>query len=58
MSFMCISSTRKGEGVEKGDTDNSVENIDFRNTEISHPFNHSEMWLECFFVFYFIFIFC
>ena len=43
MSFMCTSSTRKGRGEEvgKGDTDNSVENLIFRNTEISHPFNHT-----------------
>ena len=41
MSFMCTSSTRKGEGVGNDDTDNSVENIVFGNTEISHPFNHT-----------------
>jgi hypothetical protein len=41
MSFMCTSSTGKGEGVGKGNTDNSVKNIVFRNTEISHPFNHT-----------------
>ena len=41
MSFMCSSSTHKGEGEGKGNTDNSVETIVFGNTEISHPFNHT-----------------
>ena len=39
--FLCNSSTREGVGVGKDDTDNSVENIVFGNTEISHPFNHT-----------------
>ena len=50
---------RKREGVGKDDTD-SVENIVFGNTEISHPFNHTvpqRNVAKCFFVFYFIFIF-
>ena len=41
MSFMCTSSRRKGEGVGKDDTNNSVKNIVFGNTDLSHPFKHT-----------------